>query len=254
MCAVLARCALFLWLLGFISQCRFTVSAQHENLADRQPSTDALVQYNLAIDFDRAGSRADAINQYFKAISIHPSFAEAHQNVALLLEQENRIAESVHHTFMSVKHARTELFRGMCLNNMVSLLGRGQLFDLFRDISDDILNRLRFAVELRSTYNSLQLSELYNSIAIIFLGYGDQRAAFNSYLKALDHNENHTLALFGCGNIFFANRQYSEAQKYYTRCLTTLQGDDFINRAQILNNLVGSLNICVFLKFVLWLI
>ena len=59
---------------------------------------------NLAVTYEMLGDREKAKSLYKKALSIKPSYAEAHLNYALLFEAEgnNSEAESHYYTFLNL--------------------------------------------------------------------------------------------------------------------------------------------------------
>lgn len=58
---------------------------------------EVLGHFNLAVVLTDGGDRRDAIDAYERVVTLAPSFAEAHCNLAALYEAEGQEAEAIQH-------------------------------------------------------------------------------------------------------------------------------------------------------------
>jgi tetratricopeptide (TPR) repeat protein len=204
------------------------------------PIAPAVEIYNAAVELSRNNFKQEALDKYVMALDIDPTFAEAHQNVALLFETAGNQERAVYHTIESLKWSRNAIFRGSSLANVVTLLVNWNLFEKNRDLVVMVLGYFEEALTT-GNYSDPQRADLLNSVANVYKSVGDHSTALRYYRETLEYASNHTLARFGVGNIYFYRRNFTEASVYYLRCLGVLNPTDVVNTMQILNNLVSAI-------------
>jgi tetratricopeptide (TPR) repeat protein len=238
-----------LWLLWYQGQAVTTDTERYG--AAIEPLPQAVIIYNRGVDFSKEGLKREAAASYLEALALDGTFAEAHQNVALLFESQAATDEAVYHNLQSIKWSRSLDFRAVVLKNIVAFMDRHRLFERRPDVTNIVLDYLNDALELRLEYSSHQKADILHSVAVIYKSTGFHNEAIKFYVRALDIDPNHVLSLIGAGNIHFFARNYSGSAEYYYRCLNALAASDQVNKVQILNNLVSVVKVLLLLIFML---
>lgn len=135
--------------------------AAFEMLGTASHDQIALVFYNLATVFAIKGRRESAIRWYRHALSVHPSLAIAHQNLAVALEGEGLLEEAAAHRERAYELQRvfTETALG-AEQRRVLILGAGKgtgNVPIDALLSFETISRIRYAIDYADEAEDAQL-------------------------------------------------------------------------------------------------
>ena len=218
---------------------------------------DAIKLYNIAVDCGRRQDFICSKRFYLEALELYPSFPEAHQNIAIILETTSKNTESydenyrnvIYHHQKSVEYARDDTFLAAALANLASVE-----FSHFKHQNGNIITsmdinnkRIQSIIEIlnRSLEIDKKGAHALFTIGQVYSEISHTKEAQKYFETILLYEPENTLALLNVGNFYFKVSNYSEAVNYYNKALNSkkLSQDigDMENFLMISNNLGQSL-------------
>ena len=155
------------------------------------------------------GRTAEAIEQYRKALAIHPAFADAHNDLAEALFKEGRLDEAAEH-FRRALDLNPRLVAAH--DNLGLLLAqRGQ--------TSEATEHFQKAVELDPEYVEAQ-----NNLGTMLAAQGRAAEAAKHFQRVLEIMPDHAKAHFNLANVFASQGRWDDAVLHYERAAVLVPG------------------------------
>ncbi len=218
---------------------------------------DAIGLYNIAVECGRRQDFICSKRYYLEALELYPTFPEAHQNIAIIIEStsksndkyEENYENVIYHHQKSIEYARDDVFLAAAMANLASVE-----FNHFKhrhgnmitsmDINNEkiqyiikILNK-SLEIDKKGAHALFTIGQVYSDISHTNEAY--------KYFETLSlYDPENTLALLNLGNFHFKAGNYSEAVNYYNKALNSKNFNQNVgekeNYLMISNNLGQSL-------------
>lgn len=192
---------------------------------------EAYTHYNEGVYCSEKGNIRCAIDKYKASLSFMHDFPEAHQNIALLLEQQENFTEAVKHHEMSIKFARTNEFNASALNNL-AILSLKLTTVKRRSTVLPVISLLQEATIL-SPYDA----NIIFTLGLIMLEIDDHDEAVKYFRNTLDIEPKHSMALLNIGNYYFLRNDFSQANFYYEKSVDSALERGPLEQVIILSNM-----------------
>ncbi len=134
-----------------------------------------------------------------------PPWSRSYNLLGILMESKGQTQEAMEYYLKAAKTAPSDPDAFM---NIALLLSRENENAKAADFFDK-------AFSLRTSHSA----ELYYNYAIFSFEQGDTQKAFENYIKCLEINPGHTMALNNMGIILFSNNQFTDAAALFERSL-----------------------------------
>jgi tetratricopeptide (TPR) repeat protein len=192
---------------------------------------EAYILYNEGVYCSENHDIRCALEKYKASLSLKDDFPEAHQNIALVLEQQGHLTGAVIHHETSIKFAGTNEFNGSALNNLAILLLK--LINVkTKSTVSPVISLLQEAAVL-----SPSNSNIIFSIGLTLLEIDDYDSAIKYFKRTLEIEPNHSMALLNIGNYHFWKNDFSQANFYYEKSVESALVGAPLERIMILNNI-----------------
>ena len=197
-----------------------TVVEEAQILIDQYPSSFFLCNI-LGASATEIGMIDEAIEAYKKAISIKPDYADAYNNMGVVLKQKGEYDEAIklHKKAISLRPDYAEAYNNLGNN--------------FKDLQkfDEALEAYEKAIYINPNY-----AQAYNNLGSTFRDNGKLPEALNACKKAISIKPDYALAFNNMGHILSDQGKFSEALKAFEKAI--LIKPDY---ADVYNN-VGNVN------------
>ena len=243
---------LLAWLEISVSALQCTCPADMKTLREeaggRSAKQLALDSYNSGVRCSWAGLTCCAASHYLAAIELHPTFAEAYQNVANIIErgcEENNfgglriernpmLAMDFHRT--SIECAPDAEFRVGAMSNLFTL-------ETQSSGGKEKEKLQRMVTELESALQQLPRPWHENShftLAMLYINLEQRAQAQELLMDLLENNPRHAMALLNAGNYHFLREEFGPAGAYYeaaVEAMAEMKGEeDYLNRVMAMCN------------------
>jgi tetratricopeptide (TPR) repeat protein/4-amino-4-deoxy-L-arabinose transferase-like glycosyltransferase len=209
-----ASVALIILVIGFITSASGPFYAEQ---IDYGPE----LYYGLADSLDKHGHLTEAIDAYSTAITLRPSYVEAHHNLALLLVKASRIDQAL-------SHYRTALDldpqnAGIHEDLGVALFKQGK--------TKDAIDQYQKAIQIDP-----KKATVYDNLGTAYFNLNQLPQALEYYSKAIELNPDDPIPHNNIGNVYALTGRPELAVTHYELSLK-LKPDD----PETLNNLANAL-------------
>lgn len=218
---------------------------------------NAIGLYNIAVDCGRRQDFVCSRRYYLEALELYPTFPEAHQNIAIIIESSSKNDDNyeenyervIYHHQKSIEYARDDTFLAAAMANLASVEfhyfkhRHGNTItsmDIHNEMIQNIIRILNKSLEIdnKGAHALFTIGQVYSDVSHTNEAY--------KYFEALSlYEPENTLALLNLGNFHFKAGNYSEAANYYNKALSSKQLNqnlrDQENFLMISNNLGQSL-------------
>lgn len=112
------------WLIVILVVASFHIrsfSQESSSIEDIQVYNNAVLLYNDAIKHQSSGKIDSAVSLYEAAIAVMEVFPQAHQNVALLYDNNDKIELARYHNQRSIQYAPNPAFKATAILNLVNM-------------------------------------------------------------------------------------------------------------------------------------
>ncbi|XP_041070110.1 uncharacterized protein ttc6 [Carcharodon carcharias] len=215
---------------------------------------NANIHHAVAICCHKLHYLEEAVNSFSQALKLDPYFADAYNG------RGNVYMDSAHRT--GIKQAQKDFVQALHLNpkgvnarlNLgynFQVLGRFQkawnqftiAIDIEPTCQDAYEGRAVVNLQMNNTFGAFQdinaalkisqSAKLFTNRGVISQFTGDLPNAMRDYQKAITLDPTYSLAYFNAANLYFYNRQFSQAHDYYTKAIDLQPGDEsaLLNRA-----------------------
>lgn len=164
----------------------------------------SLMHYNLGLALKAQGNLDAAAENYRKALSIRPDYAEAHYNLGNVLQEQGRL-DMAAACYRKAITCKPEYAKAHCnLGNVLQEQGK----------LDEAVTSYRNAISYQPDY-----AEAYYNLGIVLKEQGNIDAAIASYRKAIMHEPDWADAHCNLGNALQLQGKLDEATACYRRAL-----------------------------------
>ncbi|XP_067848274.1 uncharacterized protein ttc6 [Heptranchias perlo] len=215
---------------------------------------NAKIHHAVALCFHRLYYLEEAVNSFNQALKLDPFFTDAYNGRGNVYMDYGHAAgiKQAQKDFVQALHLNPKCVKArLSLGFNFQALGRFQKAWNHFTIAIDIDPTFQDAYEGRAVINlqmnnafgafqdinaALKISEsakLFTNRGVISQFTGDLSNAMRDYQKAVALDPSYSLAYFNAANLYFYNRQFSQAHDYYTKAIDMQPGDEsaLLNRA-----------------------
>ena len=144
--------------------------------------------------------------------------SNAHQNIALLLEQTDG-KDAIEHHRLSVEFGASTSFKAAAMTNLALAMFR-MIPNKSRVTAQSSISILLDAIVLAPENSNIPFS-----LGLVYAGIGDHERANVHFRETLETDCNHSMALMNIGNYYFRRHDFPQASVYYERAIEAA-GDD----------------------------
>jgi len=200
--------------------------AEGESLRARNMHAEAIIKYSSILILDphhvRAlnwkGTSHKALRQtslatecYQRALSISPADWISHNNLAIILKEQDRYDEAIQHYHKAIEHGPPGCVANENMSVVKTDLGTRQKLT---GATDAAINSYLEALAVNPSY-----WPAYFNLGVIYSERGDMDQALRYYELALSKNATYVEALCNIGVLFKNGGQLAQAIEYYQRAL-----------------------------------
>jgi tetratricopeptide (TPR) repeat protein len=192
---------------------------------------EAYILYNEGVYCSDKNDIGCALEKYKASLSLKYDFPQAHQNIALLLEQHGNLTGAIKHHEKSIEFAISKEFNGSALNNLA--ISSLKLITIkTKSTVKTVISLLQEAAVL-SPFNS----NIFFSIGLTLSEIDDHDCAMQYFKRTLEIEPNHSMALLNIGNYHFWRNDYSQANFYYEKSVESALVRAPLEQIVTLNNM-----------------
>lgn len=165
---------------------------------------DAEAHSNLAAVLQACGQLDAAVASSRRALQINPNFAEAHNNLGVALQDLGQFEEAVasYMRALEIKPDFSEVY-----NNLGGALKELGQFD-------DAMICYRSALLIKPDF-----AQAHSNLGVVLRALGQHEAEVESYRRALEIDPACSEALLGMGQLYLARGEMAEAENFFRRAL-----------------------------------
>ncbi|XP_059505178.1 uncharacterized protein ttc6 isoform X2 [Stegostoma tigrinum] len=215
---------------------------------------NAYIHHAVAICCHKLHYLEDAVNSFSQALKLDPFFVDAYNgrgnvymdfgNTAGIKQAQKDFVQALH---LNPKCVKSRLNLGYNFQ----VLGRFQkawnqfsitidIDPMFHDayegravVNLQMLNTFAAFQDINAALKICKSAKLFTNRGVISQFMGDLPNAMRDYQKAISLDPTYSLAYFNAANLYFYNRQFTQAHDYYTKAINSQPGDEsaLLNRA-----------------------
>ncbi|XP_048456382.1 uncharacterized protein ttc6 [Rhincodon typus] len=215
---------------------------------------NAYIHHAVAICCHKLHYLEEAVNSFSQALKLDPFFVDAYNgrgNVYMDFGDTAGIKQA-QKDFVQALHLNPKCVKSrLNLGYNFQVLGRFQkawnqfsitidIDPMFHDayegramVNLQMLNTFAAFQDINAALKICKSAKLFTNRGVISQFTGDLPNAMRDYQKAISLDPTYSLAYFNAANLYFYNRQFSQAHDYYTKAIDLQPGDEsaLLNRA-----------------------
>jgi tetratricopeptide (TPR) repeat protein len=188
--------------------------------SDYDKYVEATTSYNQGIKCRNENNIQCATERYIYALSLMPIFPQAHQNLAIIFEEDyssiNRHDKAIKHHLLSIEQSEDSKFKSGALTNLANVYMK-----VYGDFSSIKETDSRFQAVFKTLNDALK--EWPNNIqcmltmGVLHSQIGNYDQARDFFLKILVINPQDLHALLNLGNYYFHKNIFDKSSYYYSQ-------------------------------------